>query len=69
MDTIQEIIDDMRDWDRHPWMNEAEHKHSCAQADRLQKALDRKNRAIEHLNDPVVSMAQTRRLVELAKGM
>ena len=69
METLQEIIDGMRDWNQHPWMTEDEHKHSCAQADRLQKALDRKNRVIEHLNDPVVSMAQTRRLIEQAKRM
>lgn len=77
MDTIQKIIDDMivlaerhtvraahgvyyADMDPDTWRE---------YATKLQAALDRKNKAIEHFNDPVVSMAQTRHLVEQVKAL
>lgn len=69
MDTILRIVDDMLDRNMHPWMDEKGHAHMCSLARRLKSALDRKNKAIDHFNDPVVSMAQTRRLVEQAKQL
>lgn len=74
MDTIQSLIDIMKNA-KAPGNDVFDKRYGLSYfglsdlAEDLQKALDRKNKAIEHLKDPVVSMAQTRRLVELAKGM
>ena len=68
--TFQEIIDQIQnDLDENMDFNMDKAELVRGYLEMLKVALDRKNRAIEHFKDPVVSMAQTRRLVEQAKEM
>lgn len=75
MDTIQSLIDILRDAKTPGSGDVFDKRYGLSYfglsdiAEDLQKALDRKNRAIEHLKYPMVSMAQTRRLVEQAKAL